>query len=271
MKKPYFLGKPFSGNEKHAFSSPEAIAELRRAFLGGERPNLEYVMRNRFIWMNSYIKPEQKGIEVGCGPGLLKQYINSNNFILTDIEQHPWVEKKVDAINMPFDNSSLDYIISCNMIHHLALPCRFFSECSRVLGKGGKLIIQEVNASFLLRLMMVILNHESYSYDVDVFDGKTICNNPADPWSSNDAVPNMLFDNKEKFESVFPFKIIYDRHAECLIWPLSGGVAGLIKTIRFPKILLKTIDKIDGLLIAISKNTFALQRQIVLENMKGSK
>ncbi|MCD4830516.1 MAG: class I SAM-dependent methyltransferase [Anaerohalosphaeraceae bacterium] len=268
MKRPLLLGKKFCGNETHTFSSPDVAVKVRQNILDGKNRNLEYLLKKRFSWMNSYIEPDHKGLELGCGMGLLKWYINASNLILTDVEQHPWVNKKVDALDMCFDNSSMDYIVSSNMIHHIAQPHRFFAECSRVLKDRGKLIIQDVNASFLLRLMMNILNHESYCYDVDVFDRDSICNDPADPWSSNNAVPNMLFDNIEKFENKFPFRIIHNHYAECLVWPLSGGIAGFAKTTWIPTIILKIANKLDQLLIMVSKNTFALQRQIVLENVK---
>ena len=153
-------------------------------------------------------------------------------------------------------------------MHHLAKPCVFMDECSRVLKKKGKLIIQETNLSLLLRFLLRVTNHEGYSYDIDVFDRNTTCNNPDDPWSCNIAIPNLLFDETKKLESAFSFKMIYSRYSECILWPLSGGIAPVGKQINLPVKILMMIDKIDSFLITISKDIFALQRQIVLENIK---
>ncbi len=81
--------------------------------------------------MNQFIDPEEEGIEIGCGSGLSKLYIKSNRFKLTDVFANPWVDQRVDALSMPYSDSSLDYIVSNNMIHHLASPMAFFRECSR--------------------------------------------------------------------------------------------------------------------------------------------
>jgi hypothetical protein len=137
-----------------------------------------------------------------------------------------------------------------------------------VLRKGGRLIIQEVNLSLLLRFLFQITKHEGYSYNFDVFNGSTKCNDPGDPWSSNNAIQNLLFDDIERFENNFNFKIIYNQYSECIIWPLSGGVASVIASVTIPGAILKIIEKVDNLLILFSKNIFALQRKIVLKNAK---
>lgn len=269
MKKPYLLGKAwFSTKENHLFSNPENIFKARLYFLEHRLSTLAFLLEKRYSWMNFYIKKEDSGIEIGCGTGLSKLFIKSQNFMITDFIDNNWIDRKVDALNMPFENSSLDYIIVSNVLHHLAKPCVFMDECSRVLKKKGKLIIQETNLSLLLRFLLRVTNHEGYSYDIDVFDRNTTCNNPDDPWSCNIAIPNLLFDETEKFESAFSFKMIYSRYTECILWPLLGGIAPVEKQISLSMKILTMIDKIDSFLTAISKDIFALQRQIVLENIK---
>ena len=109
------------------------------------------------------------------------------------------------------------------------------------------------------------MKHEGYSYEADPFDENNICNDPDDLWSGNNALPNLLFDNIKKFEKHFNYRSIFQRHTEFLIFPLSGGVTAKTKTIQLPLNILKIINGFDRFLIGISKNTFALQRQIVLE------
>ncbi len=244
------------------------VAKAREAFLKHRPSNLEFLLKKRYIWMNEFIGKGECGIEIGCGTGLSKQYIKAPNFFLTDYADHSWIDKKVDALDMPFDDNSLDFIISSNMIHHVATPIQFFRECSRVLKPNGKIIIQELNGSLIMRLLLTIMKHEGYSYEVDVFSRDAICNDPNDLWSANCVIPNLLFDDIEAFEKNIPFKIIHQKHTEFLIFPLSGGVIAKKKTISLPVVMLKMIDMLDNFLIALSKSVFPLQRQIVLCNSK---
>ena len=48
------------------------------------------------------------------------------------------------------------------------------------------------------------------------------------------------------------------------IFLISGGVTAKVRTINLPGIFLKVVHAIDKVLISVSGNLFALQRQIVL-------
>ena len=270
MKKPFLLGKTyFPSKQENRMSDEGEVRKAREDFLKHKPSNLSYLLEKRFAWMNGFIKEEESGIDVGCGTGLSKLFICSSNFILTDFCDNEWVERKVDVLAMPFHDSSLDYIVSSNMIHHLARPTLFFKECSRVLKNGGRLIIQEINGSLLMRLMLRLMRHEGYSYDVNVFDKERICNDPSDPWSANCVIPNLLFDDMKRFLAAFPcFQLIHHRYTECLIFPLSGGVIAKRKTVNLPVKVLRFIDALDDMLIHASTTVFPLQRQVVFENRK---
>lgn len=270
MNKPFLLGKTyFPPKQDNRMSDEGDVRKAREDFLKCKPSNLSYLLEKRFAWMNGFIKEEESGIDVGCGTGLSKLFIRSSNFMLTDYWDNDWVDRKVDVLAMPFQDSSLDYIVSSNMIHHLARPNLFFEECSRVLKNGGKLIIQEINGSLLMRLLLRLMRHEGYSYDVDVFDKERICNDPSDPWSANCVIPNLLFDDMKRFLTVFPcFQLIHHQYTECLIFPLSGGVIAKRKTLNLPFKVLRFIDALDDVLIHASKAVFPLQRQVVLENRK---
>ena len=60
-------------------------------------------------------------------------------------------------------------------------------------------------------------------------------NDANDLWSANCAIPEILFNNENKFHKTFPFfKIIKNDLNECLIFPLSGGVISKTKMIELP-------------------------------------
>src|SRR3989344_582624 len=228
--------------------------------------NLYFLLRKRYLWMNKYIKKNDKVLEVGCGIGVSKDFIRKDcRILLTDFDKHPWVDKKVDALNTKFPKNQFDVVFCSNMIHHLSFPKKFFLEMARILKPNGYLLIQEVNCSIMTKIILKILKHEGWKNDVDVYSLDNECNDSTDPWSSNNAIPNLLFDDINNFKKEIPyFKIKEQKFSELFIFALSGGVTAKAKTINLPFFILKFIDNFDNFLAFIAPNFFAMQRRIVL-------
>lgn len=245
------------------------VVKARADFLKNPSNNLKFLLKNRYEWMNEYIGDDSRGVEVGCGTGVSKFYIKAKNFLLTDYSNNDWLDvKNVDALNMPFNNESFDFIISSNMVHHVPYPIKFLKEMHRLLRPGGLILIQEINASFLMRLFLRLMRHEGYSFEIDIFNEEVVCTDPRDSWSANCAIPNLLFDNENKFrQKVSYFEIVKNKHSEFFIFLNSGGVIAKTFYIPMPLSLLKIIKRIDDVLVKISPKIFALQRQIVLKKV----
>ena len=260
---------PRSHGENRMKNEGDTLSARKKYFLRNNK-NLEFLLKGRFIWMNKYIKVDSKGIEVGSGTGVSKEYIKCNNFEITDFSNNEWLDHKmVDALSTGFDKNSLDFVVSSNMIHHVPYPTKFFEEMNRILKPGGKLIIQEINCSFFMKILLRMMRHEGFDYTIDVFDKDKVCTDENDLWSANCAIPNLLFDDIEKFKSKFPyFKVDYTSHSEFLSFINSGGVISKTFYIPIPKILNKFVGFLDNILVNISPNLFALQRQIVLTKNK---
>src|SRR6267142_1751336 len=60
------------------------------------------------------------------------------------------------------------------------------------------------------------------------------------------------------------FEVVHDGFAECLMFPLSGGVTAKTKTLELPMTVLKILDWIDGKLCRLSPGIFAMRRSIAL-------
>ncbi len=242
------------------------VAKARDYYFGGAPLNLKFLLEKRFGWMNEFIKNEDTGIEVGCGTGLSKLFIKCRNYRITDYANNEWLDDKmVDALNTPYTDNSLDFVVSSNMIHHVPYPTEFFEEMNRILKPNGVLIIQEINCSWAMRRVLKLMRHEGYDYTINVFDKNLICTDPNDLWSANCAIPNLLFDDKTKFQQHFPyFNIEKISFSELFLFLNSGGVIAKTKCLRLPRFMLRFVNFIDKLLVGISPNTFALQRQIVL-------
>jgi SAM-dependent methyltransferase len=264
--KPYFLYKSFIPSfEENRMRNVDNVKNSREDFIMNKPTNLSFLLEKRYIWMNNWIKKDSVGIEVGCGNGLSKLFIKSRNYLLTDFTDFEWIDLKVDALNMPFNDNSLDFIVSCNVIHHLSKPSLFFKECHRILKPHGFVLIHEVNASFFMRLIIRILKHEGYNYDVDPFDEYSNCSISEKLWSGNNVVPNLLFNDMDKFEHHFKFKCKHKQYREFAIFLLSGGVTAKVPTINLNRFILHIIDFLDIILIKISKDLFALGVQVVLQ------
>lgn len=188
----------------------------REYFLNAAPANLKLLVEKRFVWMNRHIEPDDVGLEIGCGTGASRAFILAKHFYLTYVADYDWLDyRHVDALNTPFADEQFDFVVSSNMVHQLAHPLALFREMDRILKPGGKLLIQEINGSLAMRMLLNLMRHEGHSYDVDVFDENCVCNDPDDPWSANCVIPNPLWDDPARFERHVPaFKIVHHRYRE---------------------------------------------------------
>lgn len=262
-------GEYMPKHDENRMKNEGDVNGARKNFLNNPSNNLKFLVEQRYKWMNDYIDENSRGIEVGCGTGVSKFYIKSKNFILTDYCDNEWLDvKNVDSLHTPFENNSFDFVIAGNMIHHLPYPVKFFEEMNRILKPGGVLLIQEINASFFMRLFLRLMRHEGYSFKVDVFNENLACTDPKDLWSANCAIPNLLFDDKDKFKrEISYFEIISNRYSEFFIFLNSGGVIAKIFYIPLPWFLLKIAKAFDDILTKGFSNIFALQRKVVLKKI----
>lgn len=243
------------------------VAAARARFFALRSNNLRLLLSHRYEWMNEFIHPGDRGMEVGCGTGISKEFIRCKDYLLTDFSDAPWLDvKHVDAMATPFKDAEFDFVVSSNMVHHVPYPRRFFREMSRILKPGGHLLIQEINASLLMRALLRMMRHEGYSFEPDVFDEDLVCTDPDDLWSANCGIPNLLFDDRERFQrEVREFSIVRSSFSEGLSFINSGGVIARTVFVPLPVWLLQLLKHLDDAVIAISPQTFALQRQVALK------
>src|SRR5207237_3418756 len=101
-------------------------------------------------------------LEVGCGRGdfalLLARLYPSAKIVATDFsamaidnaqsKMQPnsnVVFKIADAHNLPFDDGSFDYVISCECLEHAEKPSRMMSNIARCLKPDGAFIVTSEN------------------------------------------------------------------------------------------------------------------------------
>jgi hypothetical protein len=117
-----------------------------------------------------------------------------------------------------------------------------------------------------MRALLALTRHEGWSYAVNLFDPNTIANDPTDLWSANCAIPELLFENKNQFESSFStLSIIRNEKVEFLLFPLSGGVISRTRMPELPFFVLSAIKIIDQIAVRLLPNLFAFGRRVVIQ------
>jgi len=239
----------------------------RDMYYSSKSNNAKFLLRQRFEWMNRFIKENDKGIEVGSGAGFSKDFIKSKNFKLTDLGDEDHLDlKNIDAQNTGFQEESLDFVIASNMIHHIPYPIKFFREMNRILKKGGKLIVFESYCSIFFQLATILMKHEGFDFTLNVWDENNPKSDEKNAWHGNIAVPHLIFDNRETFEEKLGnlFMINYEELTECLIFINSGGVTSKTTCVPMNNFFLKLLNSIDKLLVKFFPNIFCMGRRIVL-------
>jgi len=240
------------------------VSSARKGFCSDRFPNLDYLLKTRFGWMNGYIQKGWRTVEIGAGAGFSEFYLTEKP-VMTDLVAAPWIDAPLDATDMALPDRSIDCIIASHNIHHFPSPFRFFKECERVLKPGGMLLIQEIHTSLALRALLRLMRHEGWSYEVDVFDERAVANDPSDAWSANCAVPELLFEQVERFEKTFrSLKVERNSKCEFLIFPLSGGVISKTRVPALPHWLLQFAHSLDKGLIRLFPDIFAMGRSVAI-------
>lgn len=202
--------------------------------------------------------PNGKYLEIGSGGGFLKDILP--NIITSDILPLPYVDKQIDAQNLPFENNSLDAIFMLNVFHHIPNPALFLKEAERVLKPNGQVVMIEPANTLFSRWIYKKFHHEPFDENA----GLQI--DPGKPLShSNQALPYIYFiREKNNFQKNYPsLKIQSIRYHTTLLYLLSGGVSYYpfvpnfsFSFFSFVELLLYPFQKMTGLF-----NTIIIQKQ----------
>lgn len=268
-KRPFFLGKPFFPlPDETRMNNAGNVTQARASYYQRSSKNLSFLLQKRYEWVNRYLNPtSDKGVELGCGIGIGKDFIKAESFLQTDFSNSEWLDvKNVDAMHTPFLDAEFDFILLFNTLHHLAQPVRFFDEAFRILKPGGLLFIRDVKCSFAMRAILRLMRVEGYSFDVDVYDKNAILSDPENLWEANNAIANLFFEDKQLFHRHIPqFKILHEHIDECLLFFNSGGVTNKTISIPLPLWGLQLLHAIDNMLTSLLPGVFAIQRSLVLQ------
>jgi SAM-dependent methyltransferase len=85
--------------------------------------------------------PESKVVELGSGLGNIREFIP--NCVRTDLFPNPWIDQVENAYALSFADESISDLILTDVFHHLKYPGTALKEFSRVLRRGGRVILLE--------------------------------------------------------------------------------------------------------------------------------
>jgi len=127
--------------------------------ISGEEISKEQLerMHHRYAWARNQCK-NKSVVEVACGSGQGLGIILevANSLVAGDCDQDILEIAKLhyrdrvqldrfDALDLPFDDNSIDVIINFEAIYYLRDCEKFVAECNRVLRVGGKILIATAN------------------------------------------------------------------------------------------------------------------------------
>jgi len=187
--------------------------------------NTPFLKKVYLYWYKEFEKvvqenPQGHYLELGSGGGFLKDLIP--NLVTSDILPLPYVDKQINAEQLPFENESLNGIFLLNVFHHIPRPYLFLKEAERCLKPNGKIVIIDPANTLFSRCIYKKLHHEPFDENggLTIDEGKPLSN-------SNQALSYIYFiREKNKFQKNFPhLKILNINYHTTLLYLLSGGVS----------------------------------------------
>lgn len=99
-------------------------------------------------------------LEIGSGGGILARSVPG--LVTSDVQALPWVDRTLDALELPFDAGSLRGIVCINAFHHLPDPPAFLAEAARAVRPGGRLLMVEPWPTWWSTRIYRRLHHEPF-------------------------------------------------------------------------------------------------------------
>ena len=203
-------------------------------------------------------------VELGSGGGFIKEIIS--NVITSDVLELPNVDKVFSALDMPFEEASVDAFFMFDVLHHITEPRAFFREALRCLKVGGKVVMIEPANTLWSRFIYKNFHHEAFDAQAPEW-----CCRGQDKWElryrkagtlqesgplsgANGALAWIIFWRDRKiFEGEFPsLRIVRMRNHTPLRYLLSGGLTlrQLVPSFSYPavKAIEYTLSPINDLL-----------------------
>lgn len=200
----------------------DKAATLLHAWILQDKGFLRKLYRDYYTILKKAVGTDEgdskKIVELGSGGGFIKEVIPAA--ITSDILELPSVDIVFSAMQMPFDDHSVDAFVMIDVLHHIPNARAFFAEAVRCLAPGGRLAMIEPANTPWSRFIYKNFHHEAFE--------------PLAGWefesqgplsTANGALPWIIFHrDREMFEKDFPqLKIRHLRPHTPFRYLCSGG------------------------------------------------
>ena len=233
--------------------------KTRKAIKTKELLKLIYKDYYRKISKHIHLDQNYKILEIGSGPGNVKEIIN--NCITTDQFINTNIDQIENIYNLSFNDNSISNIIMLDVFHHLEFPALALKEIHRVLVKNGRVIMIEPGMGIIPKIIFKIFHSEPLGLELKI-DWKKIPNfiPDLDSYFAAQSISWRAFYNGElNLEKKFN-KVLIKPFSD-FAYLASGGYS---YPPLYPMFLYKMIKKIDKYLTFISKKIFSARILIVL-------
>lgn len=168
-------------------------------------------------------------VEIGSGCGNFKRFYPAA--VATDvIVCGPWIDRQVDARDLPFAADSVGNFVAIDCLHHLPRPLAFLRGALRALQPGGRVVLLEPAITPWSRLVWRCCHHEPVDLNVDLFadDALPEPDNPGFSYA-NMATAHLLFAAApQRLAQTLPGgRVIKLQWSDALIYPATGGFSYL--------------------------------------------
>jgi SAM-dependent methyltransferase len=197
-----------------------ATTELRKRIISS-KPFLRAIYDEWYGTLASALPPGNgKVLELGAGAGYCDRYIKG--LITSELFACPGVRVVADAQQLPFGDDTLRAIVFTDVLHHIPDVRRFFTEASRCLRPGGRVLMIEPWVTAWSSFIYRHLHHEPFSPEAS--DWRFPSTGPLS--GANGALPWILFvRDRRGFEAEFPHLVIDEiRPFMPFRYLVSGGV-----------------------------------------------
>ncbi|HLK12237.1 MAG TPA: class I SAM-dependent methyltransferase [Candidatus Binatia bacterium] len=222
------------------------------------KPSLRTVYGRFFAALRAACLPGAPVVEVGCGPGFLKE--SYPEIVATDVAPNPFADVIGDAAALPLRDAAVGSLVMLDVFHHLPRPEAFLREASRVLRPNGRLVMLEPWMGMAGRFLFRWLHHEECDLNVDPHHPWAGANK--DPMLGNAALPYLYFGADGELERAgLPLRVVVRKPFAGLAWVLSAGFqpVGVLPARLVP--LAEAVDR----LISVAPAVTATRCVIVVE------
>jgi SAM-dependent methyltransferase len=204
--------------------------------------------------------PDARKVELGSGLGNIREVIP--DCLRTDVFPNPWIDQVENAYRLSFADESVSDLILTDVFHHLRYPGTALREFSRVLRKGGRVVMLEPCISALGLMIYGVLHDEPIAVT------KKIEWEAPKGWSPEhidyyaaQGNGTRIFIGRGFGEELKGWKKIETRRLSAIAYAASGGFS---KPQLYPTSALPLIKKLETVL-DLFPTLFATRLLVVLE------